>query len=528
VSRRRAGTLRRAGSGHVQPGAGVSAAAAVIVERDDRAPQRGPIGAVDLLDAPGVGVTAIRGGALRIGSYFLGLLASVVSSALLLRHLGVVASGDYITVISLVSLALAVTDAGLATIGVHELSTLSAASVDRFFKGVLGLRLALALSGVLFAVLFATFAGYRSTLVWGTLLAGGGFALAGWQVIYSVPLLAQMRLGWVAALEGFKQLGAALATILLVIVGAPLLPFWAATIPAALVVTILNGWLIRHSAPLRPAFDRAVWGPLLRRMLPYSVASAVGIVYFRLAILIMSNVASGRQTGYFAASFRIIEVLFILPQLIVGSMLPIFSRAARDDRGRLDHALGRTFDVCLLLGLATGLALVSGAPFIIEVIAGPRFAPSAPVLRIQGVALVATFVGAVLSYGLISLRRYRAVLLINVTVLLLSGALTGALAEQFGAKGAASATAFVEALYTAMLAGALIRAGVRPKLSVGGALRATLATLLALSALALPGLPSVVEPLLVLTIYVVALLWFGAVPAEVMKQIPRPRRRRYS
>jgi O-antigen/teichoic acid export membrane protein len=483
---------------------------------------------VDLRDTPAAGAAAIRGGALRVGSYFVGVAASVVSSALLLRHLGVVATGDYITVISLVSLALAVTDAGLATIGVHELSTLPADSADRFFKGVLGLRLALVVGGVAFAVLFATLAGYRSTLLWGTLLAGGGFALAGWQVIYSVPLLAQMRLGWVAALEGLKQLGAAIATILLVLAGAPLLPFWAATIPAGLVVTILNGWLIRRSTPLLPAFDRAVWGPLLRRMLPYSVASAVGIVYFRLAILIMSNLASGRQTGYFAASFRIIEVLFILPQLIVGSMLPIFSRAARDDRGRLDHALGRTFDVCLLLGLATGLVLISGAPFIIEVIAGPRFGPSASVLRIQGIALVATFAGAVFSYGLISLRRYRAVLLINLTVLLLSGLLTGVLAEEFGAKGAASATAIVETLYTAMLGGALIRAGVRPKVSIGGALRAIFAALLGALALALPNLPSVVKPVLVMAIYCVALLGLGAVPAEVLNQIPLLRRWRYS
>jgi O-antigen/teichoic acid export membrane protein len=484
-----------------------------------------PIEGPDLPDTPAAGAAAIRGGALRVLSYFVGVAASVLSSALLLRHLGVTATGDYITVLSLVSLALGITEGGLFTIGVHELSMLPADAARRVFRGMLGLRLALATGGVVFAVAFAVLAGYPSTLIWGTLLAGGGFALTGWQVIYSVPLLARMRLGWVAALEGVRQLGTALATIALVFAGAPLLPFWAATIPAGLAVTGASAFLIRRSAPLRPAVDRDVWGSLLRHMLPYSVASAVGIVYFRLAILIMSDVADGRQTGYFAASFRIIEVLFILPQLIVGSMLPIFSRAARDDRGRLGHALGRTLDVCLLLGLAIGLALASGAPFIIEVIAGPRFAPAASVLRIQGVALVATFVGAAFSYGLISLRRYGAILRINLTVLLLSGLLTGILAARFGAVGAASATAIVELLYTAMLGGALIRAGARPKASVGGALRPILAALLGALALALPGLPSVVKPMLAMAIYGVALLGLGAVPSEILSQIPFLRRR---
>jgi O-antigen/teichoic acid export membrane protein len=493
-----------------------------------RSTRHQPIESSDVLDTPAAGVAAIRGGALRVLSYFLGVAASIVSSALLLRHLGVTSTGDYITVVSLVSLALGITDGGLLTVGVHELSTLSPDAARRVFRGVLGLRLALVVGGVAFAVVFAVLAGYRSTLVWGTLLAGCGFALAGWQVIYSMPLLAQMRLGWVAALEGVRQLGTALATILLVLAGAPLLPFWAATVPAGLAVTVTGALLIRRSTPLRPAFDRAVWGSLLRRMLPYSVASAVGIVYFRLAILIMSNVADGRETGYFAASFRIIEVLFILPQLIAGSMLPIFSRAARDDRGRLDHALGRTFDVCLLLGLAIGLALASGAPFIIEVIAGPRFAPAASVLRIQGIALVATFVGAVFSYGLISLRRYGAILRINLTVLLLSGLLTGILAARFGAVGAASATAIVEVLYTAMLGGALMRAGARPKASIGGALRSILAALLGALALALPNLPSAVKSMLVMVIYCVMLLGLGAVPAEILRQIPLVRRWRYS
>lgn len=484
--------------------------------------------AVDLLDTPDAGVAAIRGGALRVLSYFVGIAASVASSALLLRHLGVAATGDYITVVSLVSLALGVTDGGLFTIAVHELSTLPGDAVRRVFNGVLGLRLALMVGGIVVALCFAALAGYRSILLWGTLLAGGGFALAGWQVIYSAPLLAQMRLGWVAGLEGFRQVGTALATILLVLAGAPLLVFWAATIPAGLVATGLNALLIRRSTPLRPSFDRVVWGSLLRRMLPYSVASAVGIVYFRLAILIMSNVADGQQTGYFAASFRIIEVLFVLPQLVVGSILPIFSRAARDDRGRLDHALGRTFDVCLLLGLAIGLALASGAPFIVEVIAGPHFAPAASVLRVQGIALVATYIGAVFSYGLISLRRYGAILRINLAALLLSGLLTALLADRYGAIGAASATAIVEVLYTAMLGGALIRAGVRPKVSIGGALRSVLSALLGALTLALPNLPSVAKLTLAMAIYCVVLLGLGAVPREVLSQIPLLRHWRYS
>ncbi|HXN37762.1 MAG TPA: polysaccharide biosynthesis C-terminal domain-containing protein, partial [Solirubrobacteraceae bacterium] len=437
----------------------------------------------DLLDTPDAGVAAIRGGAVRIGGYVLGLGFSVVSSAVLLRHLGVVATGDYVTVLSLVAVAGGVVEAGLATIGVRELSTLPGPAARGFFRSLSGLRLVVSSIALLFAAALALLSGYSSTLVFGTILASIGFLAQTTQVSYMLPLLARLSLTWVTAIEVLKQLATALGIVALVVVGAPLLPFWATTIPAGLIATALGAVLIRRSMPLAPAFDRAVWRSLLRRTLPYSLASAVGVVYLRLAILIMSHVASAQQTGYYGASFRIVEVLFVVPQLIVGSTLPIFSRAARDDPGRLDYALGRTFDACLLLGLAAGLSLITGASFIVGVVAGPRFGPAAGVLRIQGLALIATFVGAVFAFGLLSLGRYREVLLINLTVVVLSGVLTGLLASRYGAMGAASATAAVEVLYAAMLAVAVVRAGRRPRVSLRGMSRAVLAALLGAGAL---------------------------------------------
>lgn len=480
--------------------------------------------ASDLLDTPEAGVAAIRGGALRTVGYVVGVAVSVISSALLLRHLGVVATGDYVSVLSLVTLTCGATETGLAAIGVRELSTLAPGRAKSFFRSLSGLRLVCVSAGVLFALSFAVVSGYSSTLEAGTLLAGGGFVLLTSQTTYALPLLARLQLPAVTAIEVLRQIGTAAVIVALVLAGAPLLPFWAATIPAGIVATALGALLIRRSMPLLPAFDRAVWGALLHRTLAYSMAAAVGVIYFRMAILIMSHVTSGQQTGYYGASFRIIEVLFIVPQLIVGSTLPIFSRAARDDRARLSYALGRTFDACLLAGVAVGLSLITGATFIIGVVAGPRFAPATTILRIQGFALIATFMGAVLGYALLSLARYREVLLINLAVLTLSGVLTGVLASRYGAIGAASATTAVEILYTATLAVAVLHAGVRPQVSISGMARTALAAMFGALALIPPNLPDIVRPVLGVTVYCAGLLMLGAVPRELLDQIPLLRR----
>jgi len=481
-------------------------------------------GEPDLLDTSDAGPAAIRGSAVRTVGYVVGVAATVVSSALLLRHLGVVATGEYVTVLSLVTLTGGVTEAGLAAIGVRELSTLAPAAASGFFRSLSGLQLVCICVGVLLALAYAFASGYTSTMALGTLLAGCGYVLLTTQTTYSLPLVVRQRLGAVTGMEILRQLATAAAIVVLVLVGAPLLPFWACTVFGGVLASALGAALIRRSMPLLPAFDRAIWGSLLRRTLPYSMAAAVGAIYFRLAILIMSHVASGQQTGYYAASFRIIEVLFVVPQLIVTSTLPIFARAARDDRDRLDYALGRTFDACLLLGVAVGLALVTGASFIIAVVAGPHFAPAATILRIQGIALTFTFMGAVLGYALLSLGRYREVLLINLASLAFSGILTGTLASRYGAVGAAGATTGVEILYTAVLAIAVVRAGIRPRVSIAGMSRALLAALLGALVLLAPGLPSIARPLLAMAIYGAGALLLGAVPRELLEQMPRPRK----
>src|SRR4051794_17476340 len=62
---------------------------------------------VHILDTPEAGVKSLRGGALRIGGYGIGLLLGLISAPLLIRHLGVVDFGRYVTVTSIVGLVAA-------------------------------------------------------------------------------------------------------------------------------------------------------------------------------------------------------------------------------------------------------------------------------------------------------------------------------------------------------------------------------------------------------------------------------------
>jgi O-antigen/teichoic acid export membrane protein len=255
----------------------------------------------------------------------------------------------------------------------------------------------------------------------------------------------------------------------------------------------------------------------------FSLATAVGTLYVYAAQIITSLAAGSHQSGLFAASFRVFIVAAAIPGLLVGSALPLLARAARDDRERFGYALQRIFEVSLILGIAMALATLGGAQFVIEVVAGPSFAGAAEVLRIQGLAMIASFMLTGWSFALLALQLHRGILLANAAAFVVSCVLTLLLASSHGATGAAVATLCAETVLAAGLLTALMHEHpeLRPRLGVlfKAALAAAPAAVVAL----VPDLPSLVRALLALAVYCALLLITRAVPAELFELVYRRR-----
>ncbi|MDX6718811.1 MAG: hypothetical protein QOJ63_1065, partial [Solirubrobacteraceae bacterium] len=142
---------------------------------------------------------------MRAIGYGVGTLLSVVSAPLMIRHLGIEDFGRYVTVVSLVTIVVGFTEAGLATIAQREYAARSGADRDRIMRDVLGIRITLALIAVGTAVVFAVVAGYPSVQVVGTVAIGGGFFLWSIQTVLAASLQAELRFGWITAVELLRQ-----------------------------------------------------------------------------------------------------------------------------------------------------------------------------------------------------------------------------------------------------------------------------------------------------------------------------------
>lgn len=475
----------------------------------------------DVLDSSAAGGLIIRGGALRLGSYVGVVALSVLTTALLTRHLGVIDFGHYTTVISLVSVVSVITDAGMSNLGTREYAMRVGADREALLRDLLGLRVALTLVGVTLATVFALAAGYDTALLAGTVVAGLATVALVFQHTLSIPLGAALRLGTISSLELVRQILTVVAIVVLIALGAGVFPLLAVALAVNLVLVPLTAALVRGQISMRMQLRPRRWLALMKLTIYFALATAVGTIYVYTAQILTSLVASEHQSGLFAASFRVFIVTAGIPGLLVGGALPMLARAARDDRERLAYALQRIFEVSLILGVAAAIGLLGGAQFVIHVIAGPQFASAAGALRIQGIAMVASFLTAGWGFALISLKRYGSLIAANAAAFLVSCILTVSLAASHGAEGAALATLCGEATLAAASLIVLLRGApqLRPLLAVVPkvAVAAIPAVVLALSL----GLSSLVRALLALALYGLLILLTRAVPREIIELIPR-------
>jgi O-antigen/teichoic acid export membrane protein len=476
----------------------------------------------DILDTPAAGPAAVRGGALRVGGYLIGVLASTLSAALLFRHLGVADTGRYVTALSLVAIVGTVSDFGLTGVGLRELASRPPSQRWALARDLLGLRITLTVVGGIAAIGIAWIA-YSPEMAAGVAIANVGLLLLVTQDNFAIPMTIWLRLGWVAALELMRQLLTVLLTVVLVLLGARVLPFLGMSIPVGVVVLAVTVVLVRGTRKLAPTFSWQRWRTFTAAMLPYSLAVAAGALYLRVGVFIVSGLSNATQLGYFSASFRIIEVLTLVPGLLVGSAFPIFVRAAQDSHDRLGYALGRVFDVSLIVGVWVAVAIAVGAPLAIRVIGGAHFKPAAPILALQGVALGALFVSAVWSFGLLSLGVYRQILVVNLSLLVVNAAIVAVLVPLDGARGAAIGTAVAEVMSAFVQAFVVIhgRPQLRPSLRILP--RVTLAAAAGLTPLLLSGAPTIARLVLSILLFGAVLLFTRALPRELLDLLPRAR-----
>lgn len=468
-----------------------------------------------MLDTGEAGGKAIRGGAIVSSTYVLTTLLTAATVPLMVRALGVEDFGKFVTASAAVMILAGVTEAGLTGIGTREYVSVEAGERRGVLANLVGMRTVLTLAGLAVGCGAMALVGYEGIVVAGVAISGAGLVLTVVQSTWTIPMAGGMRWGWVSFLGVLRSAVTALLVVLLAIAGAELITWFWVSVVAAGVVLVVTGWKLRREIRWQPAFDFAWWWRLVRDALPYTAATTVGIFYFRIALMLLGLIGTERETGYYSAAYKIVEILGGFAGLTVGVAFPVLARAARDDRQRLRYGATRLFETTLMAGCWLALVLFVGAELAIDVVAGEEFEPAVEVLRWQAFTLIPGFALASLGYTLLSLREHRALLVATLIALVVSVAASVALVPSSGAVGAAVATVLAE-LSLALAYGALLtRSHPEMRPPAIALVRVGLALAPALAVGLLAPLPVVVLLVLSSAVYFAVLWLVGGIPHEL-------------
>ncbi|MCW3011066.1 MAG: polysaccharide biosynthesis protein [Solirubrobacterales bacterium] len=425
--------------------------------------------ASDPLAAGDAGAKVIRGGGLRTIGHALGMLAGLVSAPLVVQHLGIEDFGRYLTVTSVIYIVTGLTEGGLNSVAVRGYATADRAGQRSLVSNLVGLRVVLSLIGAAGAIGFGLLAGYPGVVIGGLALGGLSYVVSAVQGAFTIPLQAGLRLGTHAGIDLVRSLLTTALLITLVVAGTGLTPFFCVAAVVQGVALGLTVRAVRRDVPLAPSADRAVWGGLLRETAVYAAATALGVVYFQVALVSMSVLSTATETGYYSVAFRIVDLANGVPWLLAGSVLPVLAHAAVNDQVRMRYVTGRVFQGALLAGGLLSLVLIVGSRFGIDFLTGKEDAePAIAVLRLLGVGIIATFLISSMGFVLLSLRLYRELILCNAAALVLALTLSIVLVPSEGALGAGIVTMVLELVLAASYVGVLTlrRPDLRPPLWV--------------------------------------------------------------
>jgi O-antigen/teichoic acid export membrane protein len=115
------------------------------------------------------------------------------------------------------------------------------------------------------------------------------------------------------------------------------------------------------------------------------------------------------------------------------------------DEGAPGAGVGRLLTVAAICGVWLSLVMALGASFIIPLIAGSKGHAAIGVLRVQALVFAVSFLSTASALTLVSLQRYRPLLIASTGALLLNIVLALVLIPADGARGGALADVLTEA-----------------------------------------------------------------------------------
>jgi O-antigen/teichoic acid export membrane protein len=380
------------------------------------------------------------------------------------RHLGETDFGYLNFALSLASIVALIVDFGFTPVLIRAVARDSALA-ERYVANVLSLRLLLSLLSIPLTLVISLFTGAERATLAPVLIAAVTSLFAALLTTPNGIFIARERMTYPAFILAGSKIVAFAVGLFLVHRGLGIV--WIAGVFAFETGLGLVVALVMMNRVLGTRISLAIERPFCRRLfrdaLPFALTFALGLISFKIDVVMLSAMKGSQFVGWYSAAYRILEGLVYISIAFVSTVFPTLSRLKVADEHTLRTTVQRATEFVIAFALPIALAIVFLASDIIALLYGEPYAPSTAALRWIGAALLFVFVNGFLGSVLEAIDRQHLHFRGRLVAVLVNVALNIFLIPRLAHVGAAIATLVTEATLSVCL-GVLVARHVRPRL----------------------------------------------------------------
>lgn len=325
-------------------------------------------------------------------SKVLSTVGALVNIALITRYLGQDDFGLYIIALAFFLFFNSIGDWGLYQTMTREISRPNAEE-EKIVSNVAGLRITVSILIVLLAPVIISFLPYPKELKIALLIISFAFFFSSFTQLLVGLFQKRLLMDRVA----FTELAGKVLQVALVFIGVRLDLGFNFIVSTLLVTMAFNFFVVliisRKYIKFKLSFDFGYWKKFLLQATPIGLSVVVTFIYFKADSIVLSLFRPSADVGIYGAAYKIVENLSFFPGMIVGLTMPLFAYNIFTNREKFILLVNKNFKVFVIMALPLVIGAVMLSEEIINVIAGPEFISSAPVLRIIIFSIAFIFFG---------------------------------------------------------------------------------------------------------------------------------------
>ncbi len=374
------------------------------------------------------------------------LFLGILGLSLITRYLGPQKFGEYTIIIAFLQIFALLSDGGLALTAIQMISQpIPLEKKEKIFNNVFALKAISSFFFLSLAVICSFFFPYPLTVKIGILLFTLSFFFYGLIQILTVLFQYKLQMQKVVKAEIIGKIIFLLLVIMAIHFRLGLYGILAAGIGGAFLNFSLLWLAGKKIVKIKPDISLPEAKKIIEKTWPIALSVTFNLIYLKADTIILSLYYPPRTVGFYGISYKFFEILLTIPTMFMGLILPLLTKTwSENNQKHFQKIFSAAWQTAFIFALPTAIGLFILAKPLLILIAGKKFAPAAPLLKIISLSVAITFLSSLYGHTIVALNKQKQAIKIYLGGAILSLFTYFLLIPPFGAFGAAWSTAFIE------------------------------------------------------------------------------------